>query len=623
MNLIYTNTSFQRSPVPSMNAGLFPYDTPAFSRFRTSSEEPRSPFLPTHAQSPFATSERASTNGHGHSPPPPLLEKMRRGSEKSMNGEHDSVFAGSESPALSSPFARVFDYNWMNYSTGGNDSNNRKPSFDNNGSHHRHGDNGTMTNRVGDNISASYEALMKANYEKMRFSQLSFRRTSPPASTDSVVVSTSAGSPSPLASSSSTCNSAMENESMMSASSSPALARSPTKARMKYTPVRENPFDRHSPSPHNNGSNSNGSARSPNMFLSSARITLDERKPYHRIAVNGNGAESDLVRSMNLHSTMKYDMDARLFPGNAGGAPLSSASLSNIHRLHNNHHPHHPNNKVRHFSESLLNNGTNTDNKSRSPSSAFSVIRPHFHRMYSTESGYSSDPSSSTHKLFKPYETFEKSKILSRRHSENHLKQEFNSSRSSNNLSTSSNGSSNGSTDMDKEIAGVSKLHVSDEASKEALKAFDAHVEKIMAEKTRAPQQQSNLGSPSLSRLADSPRHIALTSSNHPMQLPPSSSSAENTAPLKSTSELSHSVGGLLGLTRIANEHLGQAIAKEKKRSKSKFFELFFSYVKKLSGRRLQDRQAVQNIFYYPLQVDFWSNSQNKFLICERKYFLR
>ena len=544
MNLIYTNT-FQRSP-----AAIFPpYDAAAFSRFRESSIDlqQRSPFLP----SPLTP----LTPLNGLSTPPPLLEKIRRGENK----DSDSAFAmGSPADHRAPQFApRVFDYSWMNGSsnTSYNGGPDRKSSFETNG----------ITATTRSEISPSYEALMKANYEKMRHSLPYSRRCSPPSSQGVAV--TSSSSPSPSIS-----DVGGDGRDLTSPPSSVTAVRSPqSKARMKYTPMRDSPFD-------------GAGARSPNMFLSSgSRSTADERKPYHRI--NNSNENSDLVRSMNLHSTMKYDVDGPSSPSplsllSNNGSPVGSHS--NI--PYNNH-------KSRHYSESMLlsNSDHFSNNKSRSPSSAFSVIRPHFHRMYSTESGYSSDPSSSTHKLFKPYETFEKSKILSRRHSENHLKQDYQNGNSHSNIQhlSSSNGSSNNggsvvlngntstTTDLDKEIAGVSKLHVSDEASKETLRAFDAHVEKIMAEKTRL-QQQSGMGG--------SPRMMMNGAANHPMkiQCPPNGvvDGGNNhmgvSGPPKSANDLSHSVGGLLGLTRIANEHLGQAIAKEKKRSKSKFLGYSF-----------------------------------------------
>lgn len=545
MNLIYTNT-FQRSP-----AAIFPpHDAAAFSRFRESNIDlqQRSPFLP----SPLTP----LTPLNGLSTPPPLLEKIRRGENK----DSDSVFSmNSPGDHRASPFApRVFDYSWMNGSSNGGGSD-RKSSFDSNG---------IVATTTRSEISPSYEALMKANYEKMRHSLPYSRRCSPPSSSSQGAAVTSSSSPS-----SSISDAGGHRRDVTSSSSSTDVRSPPSKARMKYTPMRESPFD-------GNNVNGGGSTRSPNMFMSSAnRSTADERKPYHR--TNNNNENSDLVRSMNLHSTMKYDADGPSSPSplsilSNGGSPGGSHS-----NLHYNH-------KSRHYSESmLLSNSDHFSSKSRSPSSAFSVIRPHFHRMYSTESGYSSDPSSSTHKLFKPYETFEKSKILSRRHSENHLKQDFNSSGHSNihhhsSSSNSSNGSSvvvNGNntsnsgattTDLDKEIAGVSKLHVSDEASKETLRAFDAHVEKIMAEKTRL-QQGGGV-------MSGSPRMMMNGATNHPMQIqcPPNGvngvvdgGNLMGVGPPKSANDLSHSVGGLLGLTRIANEHLGQAIAKEKKRSKS------------------------------------------------------
>ena len=506
MNLIYTNT-FQRPP-----AGIFPYDAAAFSRFRESSieQQQRSPFLP----SPLTP----LTPLNGASPPPPLLEKIRRGDKTSTDPTADSVFA-TNSPA--SPFApRIFDYSWMNNSS--NFHADRKSSYDSNGSR--------------SDISASYEALMKANYEKMRFS-FPVRRSPPSV---------------PAVSSVTPSSSVADAQARYVTSSPSSSSRSPpSKARMKYTPMRESPFDAAGAVASNN-TNGGGSTRSPNMFMSNGRSTVDERKPYHRGINNEN---SDLVRSMNLHSSMKYDLD-----GPSSPSPLSI--ISHGAGSYSNHHHNH--NKSRHFSESMLLSSDTYSNKSRSPSSAFSVIRPHFHRMYSTESGYSSDPSSSTHKLFKPYETFEKSKILSRRHSENHLKQDFNTGQhlsSSNGSNHSNSGGTNGSTDLDNEIAGVSKLHVSDEASKEALKAFDAHVEKIMAEKTRLQQGGGGMGSPRMMMNGTATNQMQ-------MQCPPVD--GNNFPAPKSANDLSHSVGGLLGLARIANEHLGQAIAKEKKRSKSK-----------------------------------------------------
>jgi len=414
MNLIYTNT-FQKSPLAA-----FPYES-------SYNGAPDTLFRGTPSLS----------NGIGRSPPP--LEKMRR--EKAA-GE-DSVFANSPDPR--SPFARVFDYNWSNSVT------DRKPLYENG------------------SLPTSYDALLKANYEKMRFS-VPFR--------DSPPISSAVGEINPP-------------------------SRSPTKARMKYTPMRENIFS------DSLATTSGGVAISPTMFLS--RGSTEDRKPYRR--------QTDLVRSMNLHSAAasQYDLDHN---------PLKIIQSPSYQV------------KQRHLSESL-------PDKRSSVSSAFSVIRPHFQRMYERESGYNSDPSEKGKKLFKPYETFEKSKIYARRHSENYR--------------PALNG--NNGADIDKEI-GVSRLHVSDEASKEALQAFDAHVQKMMAEKSRL-QGPAPIGSPKLASMSRPKEPMAIQCSTIDSSMPQTSTTLTNVA------DLSHGVGGLLGLTRIANEHLGQAIAKEKKRSKN------------------------------------------------------
>jgi len=405
---------------------------------------------------------------------PPPLEKII----KQQKSSDDSVFAGSPNART---FPRVFDYNWVN----------------------------PIGSKPFENQAVAYEtSLLKASYDKLRYSTPFCG--SPPIS-------------SPIAN-----------------DRNPPM-RSPSKARMKYTPVRENIYGedlsvKDATKMFLNFSTAaavSSSTKSPTLF--SSRSSVDERKPYHRGSMH---LETDLVRSMNLHSVSasQYDLDHPL--------KRLSNDISDVKRR---------------FSESL------PAENNRNPNSAFSVIRPHFHRMYSTESGYSSDPSNN--KLFKPYETFEKSEILARRHItsvSDKLLTEIKTEYRKDYRLHSSNGA-----DIDKEI-GVSKLHVSDEASKETLKAFDAHVEKIMAETRMRGAVNGNVASsPKLSLTGKHEKDIVLssTTNGHLVQCSTVDSSTSNN--LKNT-ELTHGVGGLLGLTRIANEHLGQAIAKEKKRSKSK-----------------------------------------------------
>ena len=308
-----------------------------------------------------------------------------------------------------------------------------------------------------------------------------------------------------------------------------------TKARMKYTPVRENfslesrlyehnkrissLFDfteNHCDTNHSSQSSmyEKYDCKSPSSYHHKTS-TEDLAKPYYRTDLKVNHLMSTYENSAS-HEFNKFHHQRRL-----------SESLS----------------------ESTRPNGA----------SAFSVIRPHFNRMYSTESGYCSDPSNGH--SFKAFHSIEKSEILARRN--------FSTSLSSGNSGYTRDKISLQSEFSPIDVVSVSKLHISDEASKEALKAFDAHVEKIMAE---SHVQQSH----NMHRLKSS----SSCSNNQKKQVESSRYLCKNslsprlvqcsTVDSTQTNEATFAAaGGLLGLTRIANEHLGQAIAKERKRTKS------------------------------------------------------
>lgn len=308
-----------------------------------------------------------------------------------------------------------------------------------------------------------------------------------------------------------------------------------SKARMKYTPVREDmhfkrePVDyemkdkrmsapNNFPVKHLNNFKEKSHDTYPNKSQSSYHPTDDSSKPYYRV---GGIPNEQLFR----RESGRYDVETSI-----------KQEYSKYHQ--------------RRLSESL-------SESSRNNNSAFSVIRPHFHRMYSTESGYSSDPSSGN--PFKSVHSLEKSEILSRR--------QLNSASSAPLPTNGYNNIQVKSPNRDfKNGEAVNKLHISDEASKEALKAFDAHVEKIIAESRGRQSQDQGSTELSASSMNQTDRQLAshamTTSSGYVVQC--------STVDSTQTSEAAYGSGGLLGLTRVANEHLGQAIAKERKRSKSK-----------------------------------------------------
>ncbi|XP_057298503.1 uncharacterized protein LOC130629406 isoform X2 [Hydractinia symbiolongicarpus] len=202
--------------------------------------------------------------------------------------------------------------------------------------------------------------------------------------------------------------------------------------------------------------------------------------------------------------------------------------------------------------------------------SAFSVIRPStIHRVYSTESGYSSDPSNIS--LTRPNK---KSSL--------HIKHAYCSVSESTSPPCEtrpySEQSGHVSNHHNKYVNGH-RLHVYDEASKAALKAFDAHVEKMMAESREKQSRDHNMSTDIRTihsgyeagvdgvkkELGDQDQ----MKQEHSFSTSPPSLVQVSTVDSTQSSDNKSGLGGLLSLTMVANEHLGQAIAKEKKRTKN------------------------------------------------------